>query len=352
MRRSSDVATLKTVSFFFSLILTNSGTDSGVIGRDCYADCDFAKPVLNNRIREEQNFMKDERGNWLKKAFNMVMVVFIAIIIAYLIKGATGIKLELPTLTSGASIVAVFIFGLLTSIHCIGMCGGLMLTQCVHNDDCDRHKSKWEIFLPPALYNLGRVVSYTVVGAAIGGIGQALSLSGFFKGLIPIIGGLFMVLMALNILGVFPFLRHLQLSAPRGVVKNIRKGEQGPFILGLLMGIMPCGPLQMAEMYALTTGSVLWGALSMFVFALGTTPCLLALGFFGSLMTKRFSRAVVQCGAMVIIVLGVLMVGKGLAVEGINNPLGPDMSSMTSTSVHGNMAGSASGMSRMGGACK
>ncbi len=296
--------------------------------------------------------MKDERENRLTKVFNAVMVVIIAIIAAYLIKGTTGIKLHLPTLASGAGIAVVFIFGLLTSIHCIGMCGGLMLTQCVKNGDRDYKKSRREIVLPPALYNLGRVVSYTVVGAIIGGVGQVLSLSGFVKGLIPIIGGLFMILMALNILGVFPWLRFLQPGVPKGVVKSIRKGDKGPFILGLLMGVMPCGPLQMAEMYALTTGSVLWGALSMLVFAVGTVPCLLALGCFGSLMTKRFSRAVVQCSAMVIIILGVLMVGKGLAVAGINNPLSPKMPAMTSAPASGQMTGPGCGMSGMSGAGK
>ncbi len=297
-------------------------------------------------------FKNDEQIKRLTKVFNVVMAVIIAIIVAYLIKGATGIKLELPSLTKGAGIVAVFIFGLLTSIHCVGMCGGLMLTQCVKNDDRDYKKSRWEIVLPPALYNLGRVVSYAVVGAIIGGVGQVLSLSGFFKGLIPIIGGLFMILMALNILGVFPLLRFLQPGVPKGVVKSIRNGEKGPFILGLLMGIMPCGPLQMAEMYALTTGSVLWGALSMLVFAVGTVPCLLALGCFGSLMTKRFSRAVVQCSAMVIIILGVLMVGRGLAVDGVNNPLSPQMPAMTAAPVSGQMTGSGCGMSGMSGARK
>lgn len=284
--------------------------------------------------------MQNERGNSLSKAFNVVLAVVVAIVIACLIKGTSGIKLHLPTLTGSASLVAVLIFGLLTSIHCVGMCGGLMLTQCVKNDDRDDQRTRREILEPPVLYNLGRVISYTVVGAVIGGIGQVLSLSPFFKGLILVIGGLFMILVAFNELGILPILRYLQPAPPKSVVKSIRNSEKGPFVLGLLMGIMPCGPLQMAQMYALTTGSILRGALAMFVFSVGTTPCLLALGFFGSFMTKRLSRTVLQCSAVVIIVLGVLMVGKGLAVNGINNPLSPKMSSVPSASISFNMADS------------
>lgn len=261
----------------------------------------------------------------LRQIANILLILVIAIVIAYLLKQTTKLKLNLPVLTSGASLGLVLIFGLLTSLHCLGMCGGLVLSQCVSKREEGRKKSRREIVLPSALYNLGRVISYTIIGGIVGGIGQVLSLSGYIRGLIPIVGGVFMVLMALNTLGAFSFLRYLQFGAPKGVVKKIRGGETSPFILGLLMGIMPCGPLQMAEMYALTTGSVLWGALSMFVFSLGTVPSLLVLGCFGSFMTKRFSRAVVQCSAVVIIILGVSMVGKGLAINGISNPLSPSM---------------------------
>ncbi len=277
----------------------------------------------------------------LQKVFNIVMIVVVAILIAYLLKQTTGFKQYLPALSSGASLGLVFVFGLVTSLHCIGMCGGFVLTQSVENTENGEKKSKREIVWPPMLYNLGRIVSYTAIGGIVGGIGQVLSLSGFVKGLIPMVGGVFMILMALNVLGAFPFLRRLQFGAPKGVVKKIRNGETGPFILGLLMGIMPCGPLQMAEVYALTTGSALWGALAMFVFSVGTTPCLLILGCFGSFMTKRFARTVLQCSAVVIIALGISMLGKGLAMNGINNPLSPGMSTPSSSSITGPASGTA-----------
>ncbi|ATW25593.1 sulfite exporter TauE/SafE family protein [Candidatus Formimonas warabiya] len=284
-----------------------------------------------------------EKG--LHQVFEIVMIVAVALGIAYLLKQTTGFKNNLPALSGGAGLGLVFIFGLITSLHCVGMCGGLVLTMSVKKEENGEKKSRREIVWPPLLYNLGRIISYTAIGGIVGGIGHVLSLSGFVKGLIPIAGGVFMILMALNILGVFPFLRRLQFGAPKGVVKKIRRGDTGPFILGLLMGIMPCGPLQMAEMYALTTGSVLWGALSMLVFSLGTVPCLLILGCFGSFMTKRFAKAVLQCSALVIIVLGVSMVGKGLAMNGIPNPLSPGMSMPSSSSMPGEMDhSSANGM--------
>jgi sulfite exporter TauE/SafE len=282
--------------------------------------------------------MRDFEEKRLQKVFNIIMIAVIAILIAYLLKQTTGFKQYLPALSTGAGLGLVFVFGLVTSLHCVGMCGGFVLTQSVQSTENGEKKSRREIVRPPILFNLGRIVSYTAIGGIVGGIGQVLSLADFVKGLIPMVGGVFMILMALNVLGAFPFMRRMQFGAPKGVVKKIRNGETGPFILGLLMGIMPCGPLQMAQIYALTTGSALWGALAMFVFSVGTVPCLLILGCFGSFMTKRFARTVLQCSAVVIIALGISMVGKGLAMNGIHNPLSPIMSTPSSSSMSGGPA--------------
>lgn len=229
----------------------------------------------------------------------------------------------LPKLSNDASFGLLFLFGLLTSIHCIGMCGGIILTQCVHKNEAETAEGKPQsTFLPIVLYNAGRIISYTIIGGIVGGLGQVLTISGVFKGVIPIIGGIFMIIMAVNFLGIFPILRHLNISMPRFIVKRIRGGNsnRSPLIVGLLTGLMPCGPLQMIQLYALSTRSVVYGATAAFVFTIGTIPSLFAFGAFSTIISKKFSKYILKFSAGIVAVLGIVMIGRGLALTGISFP--------------------------------
>jgi len=221
----------------------------------------------------------------------------------------------LPNLEDGANFGILLGFGLLTSIHCVGMCGGLVLSQSIEKPDANEH-----VVLPSAFYNAGRLISYTVIGGLIGGLGQTLALSGVLKGLIPIIGGVFMILMAVNMLGIFSGLRRLHFGLPKGLLKKLgigRPGYRSPFILGLLTGLMPCGPMQIVQIYALGTKSILIGALSMLCFAVGTMPGLFGFGVLGSYISKGASRAILRISAFLVAVLGVVMLSRGMTLLGV-----------------------------------
>ncbi|MFL0196764.1 sulfite exporter TauE/SafE family protein [Clostridium sp. WILCCON 0269] len=239
----------------------------------------------------------------------------------------------LPSLGNNASFSLIFLFGILTSIHCIGMCGGIVLTQCINRNEAKivSKKLSKNTFLPIAIYNIGRVISYTIIGGVVGGIGQVLTLSGIFKGIIPIIGGIFMIIMAINLLGIFPVLRYLNISMPKFVVNRIveKNSSTSPLIVGLLTGLMPCGPLQMIQLYALSTRSAIYGAASAFIFTLGTIPGLFAFGTFSAIISKKFSRYILKFSAALVIVLGIVMIGRGLALTGVVFPAFLDSNSKT-----------------------
>lgn len=307
-----------------------------------------------------------KKPGWLQ-ALKGIGLIAVAVAAVWLLRSTMSTMSLLPKLEAGVGLGMVLLFGLLSSIHCVGMCGGLMLTQCIGTKPAGHRTKAHAVVIPPLFYNLGRVISYTLIGALVGGIGQVLSLSGFLKGLIPVVGGVFMILLALNTLGLFPFLRHIHLGLPNAAVKKLVGGKpdgqnahaRGPLLLGLLTGLMPCMPLQMAQAFALTTRSAWMGALTMLVFAVGTVPGLFALGSLSSFVNRRFKTAMVQLSAIVIVFLGVFMVGRGLSINGIPNPFGSSMSSgsmsnqssMSSMSSGSSMSGrksmsSMSGMSR------
>lgn len=228
----------------------------------------------------------------------------------------------LPQLGNDTGLVLLFVLGLLTSFHCVAMCGGILLSQTTvkeNESDAGTINSKKAWFKPSLLYNAGRVVAYTFVGGVVGGIGMVISLTGVWKGLIPLIGGLFMVIMGINLLGIFPFLRRLNIRMPYFAAKKIKsKSGRSPLYIGLLTGLMPCGPLQIVQLYALSTGSVLQGAVSMLVFSLGTVPLLFTFGALNTIMNKKFAHRMVKVSAIFVIVLGIIMMGRGLALSGIS----------------------------------
>jgi sulfite exporter TauE/SafE/copper chaperone CopZ len=222
----------------------------------------------------------------------------------------------IPEVQASMGYGMLFVVGLLTSIHCIAMCGGVSLSQCIkpqgNNESKDVYKSSF-------LYNGGRVMSYTIVGAIVGSVGSLISFSGASKGMISILAGLFMILMGINMLGIIPSLKKYNIQMP-AVLRTLflgKNGSRGPFVVGLLNGLMPCGPLQTMQLYALGTGSAVAGALSMFAFSLGTVPLMFGFGALSTLLSKNFTKNMMKVSAILVIVLGMVMFQRGTSLSGI-----------------------------------
>jgi len=226
----------------------------------------------------------------------------------------------------------LFVIGLLTSLHCIAMCGGINLSVNVKappSGIClsenvkappEEAESKFAKFNPSLLYNAGRVISYTIIGGIGGALGSVISFSGAAKGIVAIIGGVFMMIIGLNMLNIFPWLRKIKISTPKFIGNKIyhNAGKRGPFYIGLLNGLMPCGPLQTFQLYALGTGSILAGAASMFLFSLGTVPLMFGFGALSSILSSKFTKRMLKVSAVLVIVLGLTMVGRGLSLSGVS----------------------------------
>lgn len=213
----------------------------------------------------------------------------------------------------------LFVLGLLTSFHCVGMCGGITISQTIRYQNKNDAGRLYGWLAPSTLYNTGRVASYTLVGAIVGGLGQVISFSGVWKGIIPLVGGVFMIIMGINLLGIFPFLRRTSIPVPKFFAKKVLGGNSySPFYIGLLTGLMPCGPLQIVQLYALGTRSAVLGALSMFVFSLGTVPLLFSFGAMNTFIHKKNLDRILKASALLVIMLGFVMASRGLALSGFS----------------------------------
>ena len=245
----------------------------------------------------------------------------------------------------------LFVIGLITSVHCIAMCGGINLSQCIPQpttaSDTSKSSHPADLFLPAFLYNAGRVISYTVIGFLLGLIGMLISanaqtgISYFLQGILKMIAGIFMVIMGINMLGLFPWLRPITLRIPRFLSTKVlkkRASSRRPLFVGLLNGLMPCGPLQSMQIVALASGNPFSGALSMFLFSLGTVPLMLGFGSFVSVLGKHFARKMTYIGAVLVVVLGLSMFSQGTALSGISgNSISGD--NISQNNVSGDSAG-------------
>lgn len=274
---------------------------------------------------------QERRTSTGKVDITSVLAIVIILLALYMIANHLGlfnIFRNFPVAKAGMGYGMLFIIGLLTSVHCVAMCGGICLSQCAPVQAVKGEKqSKLMTMRPSLLYNLGRVLSYTVIGGIVGAIGSVISFSTMTKGMVQIFAGVFMVIMGLNMLHLFPWLRRLNPRMPKIFAKKIYSGKNSnsPFYIGLLNGLMPCGPLQAMQLYALSTGSPVKGAISMFLFSIGTVPLLFLFGALGSLLNKKFTGKMMTVSAVLVVTLGVFMFSNGMGLSGIALPSLPSV---------------------------
>lgn len=225
---------------------------------------------------------------------------------------------QVPALAENASLGLVFLVGLLTSTHCIGMCGGILLAQTT-----DAHgvtgRSKRGL-IASAAYNGGRVVSYTAVGAVCGALGAVITYTPNIKSMVFTVAGVLVLFIGLRMAGILPGLRPSETELPGACSLNARTRRRfagQPLIIGLLTGVMPCGALSAMWLYAMSSGSAVRGALVMLVFSLGTVPLLFLFGALQSFLPRGWMKYIVKGSAVLVVTLGLSMLVKGIRLFGM-----------------------------------
>lgn len=247
-----------------------------------------------------------------------LLAALMAAVLLYLLFTRTAVAdwtRAFPTAREGMGLGALFAVGLATSLHCVAMCGGINLAQSTASVRSGASPSRANL-----LYNFGRLCSYTLVGGIVGALGTALSITNAAKAAIQIFAATFMLLMALNLLGGFSWLRRFTPRMPERVSTRLfgHFAGKSSFAIGLANGLMPCGPLQAMQLYALSAGSWWQGALSMCCFCLGTIPLMLGMGLVSSKLNVRFAKPMRYASAALVLAMGVSALANGLALAGVD----------------------------------
>lgn len=212
----------------------------------------------------------------------------------------------------------VFVFGLFSSLHCMSMCGPIVLSYSLPL--AGRQLS--ENALAHTFYNLGRVLTYSLLGAVAGLIGNSVGVLGQlagFQNVTAIVTGTFMFAAGLIMLDLIPS-RQLQKFNPllytskflRPLGGRISSPSIGSkFSLGLLLGFMPCGLIYAALLKAMSAGTMLAGALTMIAFGLGTAVSLMGIGVLSTAFGFKLSRWGNRLAAISVLLVGLFLVGRG-----------------------------------------
>ncbi len=241
--------------------------------------------------------------------FAIALGVFTILAVAYLTFG-DSINLDFSNISMEAGFAALFILGFLTGFHCIGMCGGFVLSYAKDI------KKAGDVF-PHVQYGAGKTLSYTIIGAVFGLVGSFIAFTVELRAGVAILAGIFLIIYGLNMLNIFPLLRRLQLRIP-SIIPNRERTGKGPLYTGLHNGLMiACGPLQALYIFAAGSGSAIAGAQALFFFGLGTLAPLLTFGIASNFLSQTLTHNVVRFSGVLVIGLGLMMAGNGFNLLGI-----------------------------------
>lgn len=224
--------------------------------------------------------------------------------------------------SGGMSYGAIFAVGVIASLStCMAVVGGLLLSMSVS------FAKAGQTTRPQTMFHLGRLVSFFVLGGVLGILGSAFTLSTTLTFTLGIIIGLVMLVLGINLLDIFPRAQRFQLSLPAGFARSVKGlSEKNAVFTPLLVGVatffFPCGFTQSMQLYTLSTGGFLPGALTMLTFALGTLPVLALVSYSSlSVAKSRYAGLFYKTAGFIVIAFALMNLVNSFVIMGYIQPL-------------------------------
>jgi len=283
---------------------------------------------IGYELKEKSN--ENYQTGWMALITSIIILLFLL----YNMFGSSIPDIKLPEIGTNTSLILLFFLGILTSFHCISMCGGFVVSYTAKNA-LEGHKG----FKQHLVYGSSKVLSYTIMGGIFGLIGGIFAFSLNLRGWIAIIAGIFMIFYSLGMMGI-SFFKKFQFN-PKFLTKIASSSERyhgiykRPMLTGLLNGLfIACGPLQAMYLYAAGTSNFISGAGSLAAFGLGTLPLMIGFGSFASAVSHKITKNILKVSAIIVLILGLIMLNNGLTLTG---------SSLSYNSLKTNLVGSSDG---------
>jgi len=255
---------------------------------------------------------------------------FLILVGLFLFFKQTNLLPEGLAVSDSMSLGFVFLIGLVAATStCLAVAGGLLLAVAQKYNEQNPGLSGWQKFKPHVFFNIGRVFAYTLLGGVIGLVGSFFTISSIVSGIITLFAALLMIIMGLQLLGIFPWLSAVQLKMPKFIARwlysksedeNGDKNSGGvisSFLFGGSTFFLPCGFTQALQLYVLGLGDFVSGALVMLMFSLGTLPSLVGIGAFTSFVKRgSLQKNLMTFSAVLVVLLGIFNIIPGLVLVG------------------------------------
>lgn len=258
-----------------------------------------------------------------KKDYIQIGAIFLIIVAIYLILKQLDLVPNLG-ISDNMTYGFVFVIGLVAAMStCLAVTGGLLLAVAAKYNERFPNLTGSQKLKPHLYFNVGRVVSYAVLGGAVGALGSVLTFSPRATGFMTIAASLVMIILGFQLLKLFPWIRKFQPKMPKFLAHKIhdmsgKDSKSAPFLLGASTFFLPCGFTQALQLYILAKGDMVTGALTMLAFSLGTLPALMSLSAISSFAKGAFQRHFLKFSGVLVIMLGVFNINNGLALTGNN----------------------------------
>ncbi|MFP4228554.1 MAG: sulfite exporter TauE/SafE family protein [Salinivenus sp.] len=217
-------------------------------------------------------------------------------------------------------VAAGLAFGAFGSVHCVGMCGPLALSLP------GKHQPRWQFWAERGLYNLGRAVTYSLLGVLVGAAGHVVSLAGAQQGLSVGIGVLMILVAAVP--WVSRQVQRIE-QTPSAFLGRVMKpigtlyetgGPTAMLIVGLLNGLLPCGFVYAALATAVTADGVAQSTVFMAGFGLGTGPAMLGVSLLGRVASTKLRTRLQNLVPIGLALVGLLLILRGLGLGSMLSP--------------------------------
>ena len=211
-------------------------------------------------------------------------------------------------------LLSAVILGLLSSFHCVGMCGPIAFVLPV--DRQNKLKGSYQTLL----YHVGRLLAYASIGMLFGLLGKGLYLAGFQQRLSILLG---VVMIAIVLIPVHIFNRY-NFSKPLyhliGSVKSKlgiylkKRSDKAIFSIGFFNGFLPCGMVYMALVGAMATSEFYLGGLYMLLFGLGTIPIMTVAIYSKHIFSLNLRRRIQKAIPVLVVIIGLLFILRGMGL--------------------------------------
>lgn len=266
-----------------------------------------------------------QNGNDYTELFFGAIIVTL---VYYIAKSLGLFDINFMTSKNFNSLPVVLLVGLTAGVStCMALVGGLVLGVASRFAQEKPNATASEKFMPHLYFNLGRIISFFILGGVIGLIGSFFQFSPSIMGALIVLVGVSMILLGLQLTNIFPRLTGVSITLPTWISKALgitKKNDElyshsESMLLGGLTFFVPCGFTQAIQLFAMTTGSFMTGAVTMAVFALGTTPGLLSLGGLTSFIKGKSSGLFFKIVGLTVIAMAFFNISNGLTLAGIKN---------------------------------